>query len=1041
MRIGFVLADVFTGSAVSLWPSVAQKYADSEEDCLVLFPGGRLKDPSTLEQMKNNIYRFVNSENLDASIIWCSTLTGNVRSKDVLETFKDMLGRPMVTIDGKTESHPEIPDVRFDSYEGSSFLVGHCIKEHGSQKIAYIRGPKTHKAAEERFQAYLDQLKSNGLPCDMNLVSDPVSWWSGDDAMRQLIEERHLVPGKDFDTLICASDLMLYKASQVLSEHGFAIGKDVRACGFNDSLEAKLLDVPVSTVRFPYVGVGLDAVKALKKICSGDKVGDKQLPMAHVLRESCGCKSSSDWENVRNSSDISDLLVQKYSVSRTEAVSIVERVVGVQSEANIRALLEFLCSINLDVFDIFNVLSSFGNVTTLSQSKKDLIVSLAGTLLPSILDRNAAMRSYKERTRRSSFNVFNNELIESNRVSDIAAVLEKNAQALGFEKIHLVMMEENNSHLIGTDMVFPDNLIIPRNDMGILDKGVWIVSPLCSETAFMGYLLMKPIEFDGALCEEIRNMVSGALRSAMLFESTRKAQKAAEDAETARTNFFANVGENLRDPLSEISEIVSASALDSRTKKAIIDKVSGVNQMIDLALSSTGELELERHILNIGDMLYEFGCYSGRRSLPCLLIDSEKMKQTMEILISSMGDWTEIEAYAQKRGLKIDFIDRTGMWREKPEDPGLLLARKIILLHGGSCHVENSTFSFVLPYPTLSGNPPTQWSDGVLACINSTPDFQIEDVVFEEVSGSRFAEKKRLPAYTEAIFWDTGFNGYNALTGLLSLVSNEVYMNLPFICLDCPYSHTLEDSIRTSIEAKGRSVLQIGSPVEDLYRWLQDPEFISCDIGIALSMVRRHDPEMVFITMDEYSNKTPAVVAFLNNMRGMKRNSQIPAIVVTDFIDANLVGSLIDIPNVVVVNSCMLESEEFAMRVRAVLGGSDMLATHTGAIVKKAQAYLCTHATLPLSRWQIADDVHVSEDYLTRVFKKELGLSPWDYLNRYRVWLAGSLLRNTGMSVNEVSIATGFQDQAYFCRVFKKIRGYSPSKLRSSKKSEMYKNQ
>jgi len=182
-------------------------------------------------------------------------------------------------------------------------------------------------------------------------------------------------------------------------------------------------------------------------------------------------------------------------------------------------------------------------------------------------------------------------------------------------------------------------------------------------------------------------------------------------------------------------------------------------------------------------------------------------------------------------------------------------------------------------------------------------------------------------------------------------------------------------------------------------------------------------------------------VLFLNKLRGMKRNSQVPAIIVTDFIDSNLVGAVSDIPNVLVVNSCMLESEEFAMRVRAILGGSDILATHTGAIVKKAQAYLCTHATLPISRWQIADDVHVSEDYLTRVFKKELGLSPWDYLNRYRVWLAGSLLRNTGMSVNEVSIATGFQDQAYFCRVFKKIRGYSPSKLRSSKKSEMYKNQ
>ena len=129
------------------------------------------------------------------------------------------------------------------------------------------------------------------------------------------------------------------------------------------------------------------------------------------------------------------------------------------------------------------------------------------------------------------------------------------------------------------------------------------------------------------------------------------------------------------------------------------------------------------------------------------------------------------------------------------------------------------------------------------------------------------------------------------------------------------------------------------------------------------------------------------------------------------------------------------------MRVRAVLGGSEPLTTNTGSIVKKAQLYICSHATIPISRWQIADEVHVSEDYLTRVFKRELGLSPWDYLNRYRVWLAGTLLRNTGMSVNEVAEATGFQDQAYFCRVFKKIRGYSPSRSRTTKKSELSKKQ
>ena len=59
-----------------------------------------------------------------------------------------------------------------------------------------------------------------------------------------------------------------------------------------------------------------------------------------------------------------------------------------------------------------------------------------------------------------------------------------------------------------------------------------------------------------------------------------------------------------------------------------------------------------------------------------------------------------------------------------------------------------------------------------------------------------------------------------------------------------------------------------------------------------------------------------------------------------------------------------------------------------------------------------------------------MGISPWDYLNRYRIQLAGELLRTSGKTINEIAGEVGFQDQAYFCRVFKKIVGVAPGKMR-----------
>ena len=500
------------------------------------------------------------------------------------------------------------------------------------------------------------------------------------------------------------------------------------------------------------------------------------------------------------------------------------------------------------------------------------------------------------------------------------------------------------------------------------------------------------------------------------------------------------MGENLRDPLSEITEMVSASAMPKDYKDAIIEKIRGANQIIDLALGTTGELELNRCMENMGEFLSQFKCYADPTPLPCLMFDESRLRQAFEIVLALMDNNALIRASMTKKGVRIDILSNGFDWNPPKDDVGLLLAHEIFLMHGGSCTTGTTGFCAILPYPTLSGSYPSHWNDSdVLACINGRPPFEIEDAVMEDVNGSRLAEKKRLPSFSGAIYWDSAFKGYHALSVLMCLTSNVVYRNMPFLCMDCPRSRTLEDSIRSSVEEKGKVVLQIGSAVDDLYRWLQAPDVVTCELKAAAAMCKQHEPVLVMLSMEGLEDRIDDVVEFLETLRGMRRISQTPTIICTDHLDYPVVNALADIPNIIVVNTCMLESDEFAMRVRAVLGGSELLATNTGAIVKKAQAYLCSHATMSISRWQVAEDVHVSEDYLTRVFKKELGLSPWDYLNRYRIWLACSLLMNTGMSINEIASATGFQDQAYFCRVFKKIRGYSPSKMRSGRKSELSK--
>ncbi|RPI32932.1 MAG: helix-turn-helix domain-containing protein, partial [Chloroflexota bacterium] len=114
-----------------------------------------------------------------------------------------------------------------------------------------------------------------------------------------------------------------------------------------------------------------------------------------------------------------------------------------------------------------------------------------------------------------------------------------------------------------------------------------------------------------------------------------------------------------------------------------------------------------------------------------------------------------------------------------------------------------------------------------------------------------------------------------------------------------------------------------------------------------------------------------------------------------------------------------------------ILFGSETLPSHTSALVKRAVAYLHQNYSRALSRWEIAEDIGVSEDYLTRIFNRELETSPWEYLNRYRVLQAQALLRNTLRSIAEIAHLVGFKDQAYFSRVFSKVTGMSPNEYRN----------
>jgi two-component system response regulator YesN len=100
-------------------------------------------------------------------------------------------------------------------------------------------------------------------------------------------------------------------------------------------------------------------------------------------------------------------------------------------------------------------------------------------------------------------------------------------------------------------------------------------------------------------------------------------------------------------------------------------------------------------------------------------------------------------------------------------------------------------------------------------------------------------------------------------------------------------------------------------------------------------------------------------------------------------------------------------------------------------IVERAMAYMHLHLSEDISLADVAAAVGTAPSHLSRLFSRHSGDTFIHVLCRLRVDMAKKLLRTNQYRVKEVYTMVGFNDQAYFSRVFRKYEGTSPQNFRS----------
>ncbi|MFA9396713.1 MAG: AraC family transcriptional regulator [Clostridiaceae bacterium] len=101
-------------------------------------------------------------------------------------------------------------------------------------------------------------------------------------------------------------------------------------------------------------------------------------------------------------------------------------------------------------------------------------------------------------------------------------------------------------------------------------------------------------------------------------------------------------------------------------------------------------------------------------------------------------------------------------------------------------------------------------------------------------------------------------------------------------------------------------------------------------------------------------------------------------------------------------------------------------------VIEESIAFISEHLSDKISLDSLAANIHLSPYYFTRLFKKETGFTPHQYILSARINYAKFLLKNSNTPVKEICFITGFSNESSFCTCFKNWVNMTPNEYRNN---------
>lgn len=186
---------------------------------------------------------------------------------------------PTVLFDNYIEGNNHVGCVGTDNFEGIDLAVSHLI-QLGHKRIAFLNGSKNSLVSEQRYQAFVQSMISNGLTPDENLIE--YGYYVPDCA-------KYHVPTfvkNGATAILCASDLIASGVITELSKKGIRVPEDISVIGFDDLPIASQLNPPLTTIRQDRIDLGKSAFLLLDGLIHDVTISKMLLRAKFISRNS-----------------------------------------------------------------------------------------------------------------------------------------------------------------------------------------------------------------------------------------------------------------------------------------------------------------------------------------------------------------------------------------------------------------------------------------------------------------------------------------------------------------------------------------------------------------------------------------------------------------------------------------------------------------------------------------------------------------------------------------------------------------------------------